>query len=203
MKFGDLLDEAGRERPLTQSTYSSFLLRRDRGVRQRAFKQFYAEFQDHQYTLAAALAYSVKADVFRARARNYPSALEASLFKDDVPVTVYEGLIHSVRRGVPVLVRYYDLRRRVLGLDELHAYDTYVPLVAEIETKIGFDEAVEKVVKSLAPLGRAYTDALRAGLLGRPAQAAAAGGPPVGCRPARGAPRPGRRWRRRAPATGW
>jgi len=167
MKFGALLDESGRERPLTQSTYSSFLLRRDRAVRQRAFEQFYAEFQDHQYTLAAALAYSVKADVFRARARNYPSALEASLFKDDVPVTVYDGLVDSVRRGVPVLVRYYELRRRVLGLDDLHAYDTYVPLVAEIETKIGFDEAVDKVVQSLAPLGREYVAALREGLRGR------------------------------------
>jgi oligoendopeptidase F len=167
MKFGALLDEAGRERPLTQSTYSSFLLRRDRAVRQRAFEQFYAEFQDHQYTLAAALSYSVKADVFRARARNYPGALEASLFKDDVPVSVYDGLIDSVRRGVPVLARYYELRRRVLRLDDLHAYDTYVPLVAEIETKIGFDEAVAKVVQSLAPLGREYVEALQEGLGGR------------------------------------
>jgi oligoendopeptidase F len=167
MKFGALVDEAGRERPLTQSTYSSFLLRRDRAVRQRAFEQFYAEFQDHQYTLAAALSYSVKSDVFRARARNYPSALEASLFKDDVPVTVYDGLIAAVRRGIPVLLRYYELRRRVLGLGDLHAYDTYVPLVAEIDTKIGFDEAVDKVVKSLAPLGLEYGEALREGLLGR------------------------------------
>jgi oligoendopeptidase F len=167
MKFGALLDEAGRERPLTQSTYSSFLLRRDRGVRQRAFEQFYAEFRDHQYTLAAALSYSVKADVFRARARNYPTALEASLFKDDVPVAVYDGLIASVRRGVPMLARYYELRRRVLDLHDLHVYDTYVPLVAEIETKIDFNEAVDKVVKSLAPLGHEYVESLREGLLGR------------------------------------
>jgi oligoendopeptidase F len=167
MKFGVLLDEAGRERPLTQSTYSSFLLRRDRPLRQRAFEQFYTEFQDHQYTLAAALSYSIKADAFRARARNYPTALEASLFKDDVPVAVYDGLIDSVRRGVPILVRYYELRRRVLGLGDLHAYDTYVPLVADIETKISFDEAVDKVVESLAPLGREYVEALREGLSGR------------------------------------
>lgn len=167
MKFGTLRDETGREQPLTQSTYSSFLLRRDRTVRQRAFEQFYAEFQDHQYTLAAALAYAVKADVFRARARNYSSALEASLFKDDVPAAVYEGLIDSVRRGVPVLLRYYELRRRVLGLDELHPYDTYVPLVPEIETKISFDEAIDKVVSSLAPLGPEYVAALRQGLHGR------------------------------------
>jgi oligoendopeptidase F len=167
MKFGTLRDETGKERPLTQSTYSSFLLRRDPAVRRNAFEQFYREFQDHQYTLAAALSYSVKADVFRARARNYTSSLEASLFKDDIPVAVYDGLVASVRRGAPVLFRYYALRRRVLGLEELHAYDTYVPLVAEVDTKITFDEAIDKVVAALAPLGREYVDVLRDGLKGR------------------------------------
>jgi oligoendopeptidase F len=167
MKFGILRDEKGQERPLTQSTYSSFLLKRDRAVRQRAFAQFYEEFQDHRYTLATSLSYSVKADVFRARARNYPSALEASLFQDDVPVAVYDNLIASVRQGVPALLRYYDLRRRVLGLDELHSYDTYVPLVPEIDTRISFDEAAGKVIASLAPLGREYVDVLGAGLRGR------------------------------------
>src|SRR6266513_2219282 len=129
MKFGVLIGADGHEKPLTQSTYSSFLLKRDRKVRERAFTQFYHEFQDHQFTLAAALSYSLKADVFRARARNYPSALQAALFPDDVPVAVYDGVISSVREGIPPLVRYYELRRRVLGLDQLHAYDTYVPLV--------------------------------------------------------------------------
>ncbi len=137
------------------------------GLRKRAFHQFYQEFEDHQFTLAAALSYSVKADVFRARARNHPSALAASLFRDDVPVTVYDGLIHSVRANLAPLFRYYDLRRRVLGLDELHQYDTYVPLVPEIETRVSFDEAVEKVVASLAPLGPEYTSTLAEGLRGR------------------------------------
>jgi oligoendopeptidase F len=167
MKFGALVDVDGREKPLTQSTYNSFLLKRDRGLRERAFKQFYDEFQDHRFTLAAALSYSVKADVFRARARNFLSALEASLFKDDVPVAVYDGLIKAVREGIPTLLRYYRLRRRVLDLDELHSYDTYVPLVQEIETRISFDEAIEKVIASLAPLGQGYTRVLADGLRGR------------------------------------
>src|SRR5438093_1234364 len=152
MKFGALVDVDGREKPLTQSTYSSFLLKRDRSLRERAFKQFYDEFQDHRFTLASALSYSVKADVFRARARNFPSALGASLFKDDVPVAVYDGLIKAVREGTPALLHYFQMRRRVLGLDELHSYDTYVPLVQEIETHITFDEAIDKVIASLAPL---------------------------------------------------
>ena len=167
MKFGVLIDVDGREKPLTQSTYSSFLLKRDRDLRERAFKQFYDEFQDHQFTLAASLSYSVKADVFRARARNFPSALEASLFKDDVPVAVYDGLINTVREGIPPFLRYYELRRRVLGLDQLRAYDTYVPLVPEIETHVSFDEAIDKVIASLAPLGQEYTRTLGDGLRGR------------------------------------
>ena len=167
MKFGVLADETGRERPLTQSSFSSFLVKRDRELRKRAFHQFYAEFQDHQYTLASSLTYSVKADVFRARARNYSSSLEAALFPDDVPVAVYDGLIKSVRTNLGPLFRYFELRRRVLKLKELHHYDTYVPLVAEIESDISFDEAVDKVVAALQPLGKEYVGALRSGLRDR------------------------------------
>ncbi len=167
MKFGALVDETGAEKRLTQSSFSSFLVKRDHGLRKRAFHQFYEEFQDHQFTLASSLAYSVKADVFRARARNYPSALEASLFRDDVPAAVYEGLIAVVRQNLAPLFRYYELRRRVLGLDELHHYDTYVPLVPEIESHVTFDEAIGKVVTALDPLGPEYTAALGEGLRGR------------------------------------
>jgi oligoendopeptidase F len=167
MKFGILTDETGRQKPLTQSSFSSFLVKRDHELRKRAFHQFYEEFQDHQYTLATSLAYSVKADVFRARTRNYSSALESALFPDDVPVEVYDGLIVSVRANLKPLFRYFDLRRRVLGLSELHHYDTYVPLVAEIETHIRFDEAVEKVIAALRPLGKEYVDVLSEGLRGR------------------------------------
>src|ERR1700730_2143938 len=167
MKFGVLTDETGRQKPLTQSSFSSFLVKRDHDLRKRAFHQFYEEFQDHQYTLATSLAYSVKADFFRARARNYSSALESALFPDDVPVEVYDGLIASVRANLKPLFRYFDLRRRVLGLSELHHYDTYVPLVAEIETRISFDEAVEKVIAALQPLGKEYVDVLSEGLCDR------------------------------------
>src|SRR5438046_9956916 len=142
MKFGVLIDQTGRERPLTQSSLSSFLVKRDHELRKLAFHQFYAEFRDHQYTLAASLAYSVKADVFHARARHYSSALEGALFPDDVPIAVYDGLIQSVRANLKPLFRYFDLRRRALGLHELHHYDTYVPLVPEIETLLTFDQSV-------------------------------------------------------------
>src|SRR5438874_8895305 len=166
MKFGVLTDETGREKPLTQSSLSSFLVKRDPKLRKRAFHQFYAEFQDHQYTLAAGLAYSVKADIFRARARHYSSALEAALFPDDVPIAVYGGLIASVRANLKRLFRYFDLRRRSLGLPELHHYDTYAPLVPEVDTRVTFDRAVEHVLAALAPLGKEYVDVLAEGLRG-------------------------------------
>src|SRR5881409_407082 len=164
MKFGVLVDEKGREKPLTQSSFSSFLVKRDHELRKRTFHQFHAEFRDNQYTLAAALAYSVKADVFHARARRYPSALQAALFPDDVLVAVYDGLIQSVRANLKPLFRYFDLRRRALGLRELHHYDTYVPLVPEIETRFTFDQAVEMVLGALDPLGKEYVDVVTEGL---------------------------------------
>jgi len=167
MKFGVLTDEKGEERPLTQSSFSSFLVKRDAEIRKSAFHQFYDEFKDHAYTLASAFASSVRADVFGARARNYPSALENALFYDDVPVSVYDNLISSVRSNLKPLYKYYNLRRRVLGLKEIHHYDTYVPMVANLETHVSFDEAIEQVLTALAPLGNEYVSTLGAGLRGR------------------------------------
>jgi oligoendopeptidase F len=167
MKFGALTDETGREKPLTQSSFSSFLVRRDHELRKRAFRQFYAEFQDHQYTLASSLAYSVKTDVFRAGARNYTSALEAALFPDDLPIAVYDNLIQSVRAHLAPLFRYFELRRRALNLAELHHYDTYVPVVPEIETHFTFDQAIDQVMSALQPLGKEYVDILAGGLRSR------------------------------------
>ena len=167
MKFGVLTDEKGEEKPLTQSSFGSFLVKQNHALRRQAFHQFYEEFQDHQFTLASSLSYSVKADVFRARARNYPSALDASLFRDDVPVAVYDGLISAVRKNLAPLFRYYELRRRVLGLSELHHYDTYVPLVPEIDSRVTFDEAIERILAACGPLGPEYITALSEGLRGR------------------------------------
>jgi len=167
MKFGTIIDGDGKERPLTQSSFSSFLIKRDHALRKRAFHQFYEEFADHQFTLATSLSYSIKADVFRARARRHSSALEASLFRDDVPLAVHDGLISSVRAHLAPLHRYYELRRRVLELNELHHYDTYVPLVPEIETRVTFDEAIERVLDSLQSLGPEYVTTLAGGLRGR------------------------------------
>ncbi len=164
MKFGTVRDEHGHEVELTQSSYSSFLQKRDHTLRRTAFHQFYQEFTDHKFTLASALASSVKGDVFRARARNHPSALEAALFSDRIPVSLYDSLIASVRANFEPLQRYYDLRRRVLGLDEIHQYDTYVPMIGGLEKNTGFDDAITLVVEALQPLGAQYVGTLEEGL---------------------------------------
>jgi len=111
------------------------------------------------------LSSSVRADVFYARARNYPSAREAALFADDVPTAIYDNLISTVRGNLDALFRYFELRRRVLKLDEIHHYDTYVTMVENVKTNVSWDEAVERVMASLTPLGVEYTDTLRHGLL--------------------------------------
>ena len=166
MKFGKLRDGDGSERDLTQSSFSSFLQQRHPDVRRAAFHQFYAEFSDHKFTLAASLTSSVRADVFQARARNYSSAREAALFGDDVPSGVYDGLISTVRKNLGALFDYFDLRRTVLGLAEIHHYDTYVPLVENIQADVPWDQAVERVLEAVAPLGPEYVETLGRGLRG-------------------------------------
>ncbi len=164
MKFGALINEDGQEVALSQSAYLSFLHKKDRDLRRRAFHQFYQEFDDHKYSLASALASSVRADVFSAKIRNYPSAREASLFGDNIPVAVYDNLIATVRKNLPVLQQYYDLRQEVLKLNDIHQYDTFVPLVPNIQNNVGFDEATEIVIAALSPLGIEYVETLRDGL---------------------------------------
>ena len=166
MLFGKLKDGEGNDRELTQSSFSSFLQQRDPAVRKAAFHQFYKEFSEHRFTLASSLANSVRADVFYARARNYPSAREAALFADDVPVTIYDNLITTVRSNLDALFRYFELRRRVLKLEEIHHYDTYVTMVENVNTNVSWDEAVERVMASLTPLGSEYTETLAHGLRG-------------------------------------
>ncbi len=164
MKFGTLRDGDGSERELTQSSFSSFLQQRDPGVRKAAFHQFYAEFSDHKFTLAASLTNSVRADVFQARARNYPSARDSALFGDDVPAGVYDGLISTVRNNLGTLFDYFELRRKALGLAEIHHYDTYVPLVENVQADVPWDQAVDRVLAAVSPLGPEYVATLGHGL---------------------------------------
>ncbi len=164
MKFGTITDDRGQPVELSQSSWLSLLMRPDVDLRRRTFQQFYKEFGDHQFTLGSTLSHSIKADVFRAQARNFPSAREAALFYDDVPVAVYDNLISTVRANFDPLYRYLELRKRVLKLSELHQYDLFVPLVPNFQKTTTFDDAVDVVLTSLSPLGEEYVSALGDGL---------------------------------------
>ena len=164
MKFGNITDDRGQTIELSQSSWMSMLLRPDTSLRRRTFQQFYSEFDAHKYTLASTLSHSIKSDVFSARARHYPSAREAALYHDDVPVAVYDNLIATVRANFAPLFRYLELRKRVLKLDEIHQYDLFVPLVPKSEKTTTFDEATDLVLTSLTPLGDEYVSALGEGL---------------------------------------
>jgi len=167
LKFGSLKTERGEEVELSHASFSTFLHSPVRKVRQAAFHQYYAGFKAHENTLAATLAGSVQRDVYYAKARNYPSALEAALYPDVVPPAVYDNLIASVRKNLPAVHRYFEVRRRTMKLKEIHQYDTYVPILSELDTKHTWSQGVRAVIDSLAPLGSEYCRVLEEGLSGR------------------------------------
>lgn len=167
LKFGKVADTDGREAELTNESFRSFLESPDPAVREKAFRQYYVQFEGHKHTLAATLAGSVHNDVFHARARNHETCLDSALFSDNVPRTVYTNLIKTVRANLPAVHRYYDLRRRALGLEEIHHYDTYVPILSDLKSRNTFEEAVALVLEALSPLGPEYLRALRKGFASR------------------------------------
>ena len=167
LKFGDIKNDDGEKQELDQSSFSVFLHSPKRAIRKKAFHQFYDEFADHENALAASLKGSVLKDVYYAQARNYPSARESSLFGDNVPVSVYDNLVSAVRSKLPAVHKYFDLRRRKMKLKEIHQYDTYVPILSELDKRHTWAQAVKAVVASLEPLGTEYCKTLEEGLSGR------------------------------------
>jgi oligoendopeptidase F len=164
LKFGTVKNERGEQVELSNATFSTFLHSPKRTVRKAAFHQYYAQFKSHENSLAATLAGSIERDVYYAKARNYQSALGSALFHDNVPQSVYDNLIAAVHKHLPALYRYFELRRRKMRLPDLHHYDTYVPILAELETRHTWDQAVKVVVSSLEPLGSDYCGRLEKGL---------------------------------------
>jgi oligoendopeptidase F len=167
LKFGTLRNEKGEEIELSSATFSVFLHSPKRSVRQKAFHQFYEQFAGHENALAATLGGSIQRDIFYAKARGHASAREASLFADNVPVAVYDSLIEAVHNRLPALYRYFDIRRRKMKLRDIHHYDTYVPILSELDASHTWKQAVKTVVQSLAPLGDEYCATLERGLSGR------------------------------------
>ena len=167
LRFGEIEDHTGRSIELSHATFGQLLISPQRKVRRKAFDQYYSQFSAHENTLAATLCGSIQRDVYYAQARNYSSSLEAALFPDNVPVDVYENLIGAVRDALPKVHHYLEVRQRKMNLKDLHHYDTYVPILSEIDKRHSWDQAVDVVLESLAPLGTEYTTALESGLRGR------------------------------------
>ena len=166
LKFGTLVDASGGEMELSHGNFTTFLMNPDREVRQKAFFQYYRAYEDHKHTLATTLSHSLKKDFFYTRVRKFVNCRTASLFGDNVSGQVYDNLIETVKNNLQPLFKYLHFRKQALGLEELHHYDTYVPIIREADFHMPYEAAVEVCVKAMAPLGKDYTRTLRDGLLG-------------------------------------
>jgi oligoendopeptidase F len=165
MTFGIIADSEGNETELSHGNFSTFLQDPDREVRRQAFFQYYQSYKNLKNTVAATLDHSNKKDSFYAKVRKFSNSREASLFSDNMPEKVYDNLVSTVRSNTAPLFKYLDFRKEALNLDKLHFYDTYVPIVSDVNFTMTYEEAVETCVKSLAPLGEEYTTIMKEGLL--------------------------------------
>ncbi|MUG25842.1 oligoendopeptidase F [Paenibacillus macerans] len=167
MKFPKIKDEHGNEVELTHGSYIQFLENPNREVRERAFKAVYETYRKQKNTIAATLTANINKNMFYSRVRKYPSVLEMSLYGDNIPKEVYTNLIDTIHESLPLLHRYMKLRKKLLGVDELHMYDLFAPLVEEYKWDINYEEAKQMVEDGLKPLGEDYLKALRSGFENR------------------------------------
>lgn len=164
LKFPSIVDADGNQVEVTKGRYIRFMESRDRRVRKDAFDAFYSSYQALINTIAATYSASVKADSFNARVRGYGSAREAALDQNNIPVEVYDNLVSAVRSRVDLMHRYVRLRKKALDLPEIHMYDVYAPIVADVEWPVAYDEAKAIVADGLSALGEEYIQALSAGM---------------------------------------
>lgn len=167
LKFPEAVDANGEKHQLTQGSYIPMLQSADRVLRKSAFETLYHTFGSFKNTTAACLDAQMKQLIFFSRARKYDSALDASLARTEVPVSVYMNLIQTVSDNLPYMYRYVRLRKKLMGLDELHMYDIYTTLVNDAEEEITFEQAKQTVLEGLAPLGENYRAMLEEGFANR------------------------------------
>jgi len=165
--FPEIKDENGESVRLTHGRYIPFLESPDRRVREDAFKTLYTTYAGYKNTMASIFSGNIKSHIFRAKARKYNSCLQAAVDRNNVPEEVYHNLITAVNGNLDKMHRYTRIRKKILGLDELHMYDLYTPLVKEADVKISFEEAKKTVYEALAPLGEDYRAAIKEGFENR------------------------------------
>jgi oligoendopeptidase F len=165
--FPVIKDPQGKDVQISESVYQQILKDSNRDFRKRAFEARYLFFEGHKNTYAELINYEVRKNVFYAKAYKYSSALQSTLSEEFIPEKVYDNLVMSVDNRLSYLHRYMTLRKRVMGLDSVHLYDMYVPLVAEIQKPVSFDEAHKMIIDGLAPLGKEYLTMLETGFSNR------------------------------------
>ena len=161
MKLPPIQMPDGSEQELTEGNYSTFIHATDRDVRRQAFHNLMTTYESFGNTIASTYAASVKKDQFMADAHHYESARQAAMKPLEIPEAVYDNLIQVIHEYIPVLQEYLRLRKKLLGLDELHLYDLYVPMIRDFEMKLGYEEAFDLVLEGLRPMGEDYLDKLR------------------------------------------
>lgn len=167
LKFPEITDENGEQVRITSGRFVPMQCSSDRRVRKESFEKLYHTYQGFENTLAAAYSGQVKQLMFSAKARKYSSTLEAAVDRNNVSPKVYENLLEVVHENLDKLHRYVGLRKRCLGVEELHMYDIYVPMVADADRKVPFEEAKETVLEALAPLGERYVSIVKEGFENR------------------------------------
>ena len=167
LSFDDAVDSEGKTHKLTSGSFVPLLMDADRVLRESAFKQLYSRFGEFRNTSAAILTSQVKSLQFFSSSRKYASSLEAALAENEIPVEVYNNLIDAVHQNFSAFYKYVDLRKRVMGLDELHFWDVYTPLVDDVDMKFTYEEACDLIVKALAPMGEEYVGLVKKGLESR------------------------------------
>ena len=167
LTFDDAVDSEGKAHKLTSGSFVPLLMDADRVLRESAFKQLYSRFGEFRNTSAAILTSQVKNLQFFSSSRKYASSLEAALAENEIPVEVYNNLIDAVHQNFPAFYKYVDLRKRVMGLNELHFWDVYTPLVDDVDMKFTYEEACDLIVKALAPMGEEYVALVKKGLESR------------------------------------
>ena len=163
VKFGKVKRENGQEDELTNGNFATFMESQDRTVRKAAFEALYKQYGAYINTIAAAFYGNVKQAMFYADARGYESTLNMYLDGSFIPENVYKNLIKTVNDNLDKMYRYVDIRKKALGVDKLHFYDIYAPMVEDIDWKISYDEAKDIVVKALAPMGEEYVSHIKEG----------------------------------------
>lgn len=162
-----ITDEDGEEVQLTKQRYAKFMESSDRRVRRDANNAFYRVYREHVNTLGATLASSVNADLFYARAHKFDTALEAALYGNNIPVSVYTGLLETTEANIGGMHSYTKARRRILGLDEIHTYDMACPLFPDQDFEVDYEDAIKEITEALAPLGEKYIEVLTRGFKSR------------------------------------